>query len=222
VSTYHSEKIPFPSPRRLRQELLLRRPPRWLVLSLVTLFVPAGITLAFIFHARHTLSEKPRIHLIQDMDVQPRYGLQAASDVFADGRAMRLPVAGTIARGGLEAATRPASTDANLLARGRTMFNVYCAICHGPVGDGHGAVNDLAVQNKEPKWVPATPLLSADIRQRDDTHLYNTIRNGIRTMPPYGSQIQTRDRWAVVAYVRELQRQHPMPAATQPAAGPTP
>lgn len=243
MSTYQQEKFPFPSPGRLKRELRLPRPPMWLVLSLIVLFVPAGITAALIYRARHSTSTRPRVHLIQDMDNQPRYGPQAASEVFADGRASRLPVAGTIAQGeledkphfnrGYEMVADPATgqqkivyfqglppevkpTD-GLLARGREQYGIYCAVCHGKEGNGAGPVNQIAIQNKESKWVPAPSVLDDAIRSQPDGQLYNTIRNGIRNMPPYGSQIDTHDRWAIVAYMRQLQKQSP---ATRPASQP--
>jgi mono/diheme cytochrome c family protein len=177
------------------------------------------------------------------MDIQPRYGPQAASNVFADGRAMRMPVAGTISQGRLasddhydrgyhtgpdaqtgqptiaffEALPAQVSNDADLPERGRTRFNIYCASCHGTSGDGHGPTNERAVTNKEPKWVPALSLLSAQVRELPDGHLYNVIRNGIRSMPAHGSQIGTHDRWAIVAHVRQLQHQSPEAPASQPS-----
>ena len=67
------------------------------------------------------------------------------------------------------------------------------------------AVNARAVEKQEPKWVPAANLHSDVVRGRPDGHLFNTITNGIRTMPAYGPQIPAADRWAIVAYVRALQ-----------------
>lgn len=244
MSMYQPERLPVPTPWRLRRELRLRRPPWWLVLPVIVLPVVGLGILGLIWHARHSTSSKPRVHLIQDMDVQPRYGPQAASAVFADGRAMRMPVAGTVSRNGLEesdhydrgftqgkdAATgQPAliffkglppqvKQNETTLRRGRMLFGIYCAPCHGASGDGHGPVNEQALRTGESKWVPATSLLSPEVRDREEGHLYNTIRNGIRNMPPYGSQVQTRDRWAIVAYVRQLQSQAPAAPSTRPAA----
>lgn len=240
MTRYHSETIPIPLPGQLRRELRLRRPPWWLLAGAVGMILLAVVPLAMILRVRGTLSGRPRVHLIQDMDVQPRYGPQAASAVFADGRAMRLPVAGTVARGspspddpfqtGYEIRTaaggqqelqflpglpRAVADDPRLLERGRMSFEIYCATCHGTTGDGHGPVNERAVRNQEPKWVPASSLLSDSVRDRPDGHLYNTIRNGIRSMPPYASQIPARQRWAIVAWVRELQK------ASVPATRPT-
>ena len=58
----------------------------------------------------------------------------------------------------------------------------------------------------EGTWTPPTSFHTDLIRERPDGHLYNTISNGIRNMPAYGSQISVADRWAIVAYVRALQR----------------
>ena len=81
----------------------LPRPPRWMIYLLIVMVVASWIPLGWIAVARTSRSPKPRIHLIQDMDVQPRYGPQDWTPLFADQRAMRLPVAGTVARGELEA-----------------------------------------------------------------------------------------------------------------------
>lgn len=249
MSTYHPERVPFPSPGRLRRELRLRRPPLWLVASLLALLVTGGGIVILLNQARHRVSQRPRIHLVQDMDIQPRYGPQSVSNVFADGRAMRAPVEGAIARGhlagddhydrgyqlrpdpqtGQEAIaffdTLPMQVkdDPGLADRGRKMFNIYCAGCHGVTGDGHGPINERAVVNQEPKWIPALSLLSQQVRDLPDGHLYNVIRSGIRNMPAHGSQIGTRDRWAIVSYLRQLQRQTPAAPTSQPvAAAPAP
>lgn len=235
MGTYQSEQFPIPTPGRLRRELRLGRPPLWMALPLLGLILAGAVAGAVIYHIRHNPSGRPRVHLIQDMDIQPRYGPQASSAVFADGRAMRLPAAGTFAFKpvagdplielgyaiGADAKTGLPTLDfakdlpptmrnrPNLLTRGQGGYGVYCTPCHGSSGDGHGLVNDTAVRNKETKWVPAASLLSREVRARADGDLYNTIRNGIRSMPPHGTQIPTADRWAIVAYVRELQRLSP-------------
>ncbi|NJL31335.1 MAG: cytochrome c [Phycisphaerales bacterium] len=96
--------------------------------------------------------------------------------------------------------------DTRFVQRGQKLYGVYCATCHGMDGYGNGPINQRAIEKEEPKWVPASNLHTEEIRGRADGHLYNTIRNGIRNMPAYGSQIDTADRWAIVAYVRALQR----------------
>lgn len=226
------ERLPIPTPARLKRELRLPRVPFLLIAVAIIALAVSWVPLVFLLRARVVPSDKPRVHIIQDMDNQPRYSTQQPSAVFVDGRAMRPPVPGTVARGHLalddhyergfamvrDSATNawkvdyfqglPAqvSVDARLLQRGRQMFNIYCATCHGQDGYGNGPINQRAQDKQEPKWVPPSNLHSEDIRQRSEGHLYNTIRNGIRNMPGYAAQIDTPDRWAIVAYVRALQQ----------------
>ncbi|MEX0777749.1 MAG: cytochrome c [Phycisphaeraceae bacterium] len=231
MSTYQDERVPFPSPGRLRRELRLRRPPLWMV---VALFVVVSLTwppLALIMRARVSFKDQPRIAPIQDMAKQPSYGPQAPAEVFADGRAMRLPPPGSVARGtdpadshftqGLVArrdergatvpqfaTSLPASVpvDDRLLQRGRVMYGVYCAPCHGQGGFGDGPVNQRALELKEPAWVAARSLHEPAVVEQPDGYLFGVITHGVRTMPPHDALVKPADRWSIVAYVRALQR----------------
>jgi len=229
MSGYQDERVPFPSPGRLRRELGLRRPPWWMIAALAIVVVLTWVPLWIIYVVRTTDSPRPRVHLIQDMDVQPRYKTQAASDVFADGRAMRQPVADTVARGQLQAddhadrgyrmahdadairviyfdALPPAlAEDDALTLRGAAMYAAHCAVCHGPDADGAGAMNQWARDNQLDNWVVAPSLLAAVMQEREAGYLYHVIRQGSASMPAFGSRIAQRDRWAIVAYLRELQ-----------------
>lgn len=239
MSTYQPEQFPVPTPGRLRRELRLRRPPWWMVLLLILMVVGTWLPLAAIYRERTSYSTQPRFHLFHDMDKQPKRGPQSSHAWFKDGRAMRLPVEGTIARGrllhnehlsqgyftsvdaalGAESLTFATALppelplDAKLLARGKERYSIYCALCHGADGLGNGQINRRAVELKEAKWVPATNLMTAEIRARADGQIYQALRDGVRNMPAYGSQIGEVDRWAIVAWVRELQANSPV--ATQ-------
>ena len=194
--------------------------PRSLRLALIALAVVALVPFAFLFKARYTQSPLPRVHPIQGMDNQPKYKAQRANPVFADGRAERPPVAGTVARGqlrnddrfyrGLEngqwVASIPVEVNAALLHRGQERYGIYCSPCHGLSGYGDGIVGVRADRLQEGTWVPPANLHDDQVRQRADGHIFNTITNGIRTMSAYGPIIPEQDRWAVVAYVRALQR----------------
>jgi mono/diheme cytochrome c family protein len=194
--------------------------PRWLLLTVVIMVVLSWVPLAMIMRARVTTSEQPRIHVMPDMDNQPKYKAQSRNLLFADRRAMRPPVAGTVARGAalgdpaLTAGkvgdawveTIPMEIDAEMMQRGRERYNVFCSPCHGLSGYGDGMIAKRADELQEGTWTPPTSFHTDLIRQREDGHLYNTINNGIRNMPAYGSQIPVADRWAIVAYVRALQR----------------
>jgi mono/diheme cytochrome c family protein len=154
------------------------------------------------------------------MDQQPKFKAQATNPLFADGRAMRPETPGTVARGaapvddrlyrgligGNWATENAMPIDELLVKRGRKLFDVYCAQCHGLDGYGRGPVAVRAERLQEGTWIPPLSMHEETVRNREDGHLYNTIANGIRTMPSYGDQIAPADRWAVVAYVRALQR----------------
>lgn len=230
MSTYQDERIPFPSPGRLRRELRLRRPPFWLVVVLFVVVVLTWLPLALILRARVSFKDDPRIQPIQDMGKQAYYGPQEPSDVFADGRAMRLPPPGTVARDEADdphlttgmipirddrgktvmqfATTMPEAipVDERLLRRGGTMYATYCAMCHGHDGYGNGAINARAIDLKEPGWVAAMSLHEQAVVDQPDGYLFSAITNGVRTMPPHGAMIRREDRWAIVAYLRVLQR----------------
>jgi mono/diheme cytochrome c family protein len=194
--------------------------PRWLIYTVVILVVASFIPIALIMRARVTTSEQPRIHIIPDMDNQPKYKAQSRNPLFADRRAMRPQVEGTVARGttlGNPALTSgkvgeewveaiPVTVDMALIQRGRERYDIYCSPCHGLAGAGDGMVAKRADELMEGTWTPPTSFHTDLIRQRPVGHIYNTISNGIRNMPAYGTQIPVEDRWAVVAYVRALQR----------------
>ena len=99
----------------------------------------------------------------------------------------------------------PLDVTADLLDRGQERYNIYCAPCHGVSGNGNGPVNARAASLAEGTWTPPTDLASQTVVDRPVGHLYNTIAKGIRNMPSYGAQIDPKDRWAIVAYVRALQ-----------------
>jgi mono/diheme cytochrome c family protein len=169
------------------------------------------------------------IHIFYDMDFQPKFKTQVGNPLFADGRAMRPPVEGTVARGesyvdthmyegvsGGQWATAlpaPMKLDAATLARGRQRFDIYCSACHGYAGFGDGAVNQRAMELvtnangpvNGTQWVAAKSLHDDTTRNQPVGQLFNTITHGIRNMAGYASQIPVEDRWAIAAYVKALQ-----------------
>jgi mono/diheme cytochrome c family protein len=225
-------------------ELRLRRPPFWMVAAFLILIVLTWIPLVVAARRRVSTSEDPRILLPQDMGQQPKYKAQHENPIFADHRADRPPVFGTVSRENLgnddhyyrgytmappaAGTTRPTVTffkgfprqvkvTEALLHRGQERFNIYCSACHGVDGHGHGPVNDRAVELQEPKWVQAADLHSETVKNRPDGHIFNTITNGIRNMPGYAAQVPIHDRWAIVAYVRALQLSQDQPPSSVPA-----
>lgn len=193
--------------------------PRTLKYTLVIVSVVALVPLALVFRARATTSSSPRLHVIFDMDNQAKFKAQSANPLFADGRAMRLPVPGTVARGSLlplAVATGrrgdqwleviPVPVSGKLLLRGQERYNIFCSPCHGYSGYGDGVVNRRAERLEEGTWTPVASFHTETARARPVGYIFNAITNGVRTMPPYGAQIPVEDRWAIVAYVRALQR----------------
>ncbi|MFP3940264.1 MAG: c-type cytochrome [Thermoanaerobaculia bacterium] len=157
------------------------------------------------------------------MDDQPRYDAQEASAFFADGKAMREPVAGTVALGeladepafatgrtsaGEPVARLPVPVDDALLARGEERYGIYCGPCHGADGSGQSML-------RERSGVATADLLQERLVQETDGHLFDVITNGLGLMQGYGYPIEPRDRWAIVAWVRELQRR----AGAEPYGG---
>ena len=194
--------------------------PKWVVPTLALLAVAAFAAFAIAARGRQTKSPLPRIDLIPDMDLQPKYKAQTANPMFADGRAMRYPVAGAVARGrldaddkfyrGLDGATWtkafPVTVNYSLMKRGRERYDIYCAPCHGLAGDGDGIIAKRADSLQEGTWVPPANYHTERLRAMPVGLIFNTITYGLRTMPAYGAQIPEEDRWAIIAYVRALQR----------------
>jgi mono/diheme cytochrome c family protein len=148
-----------------------------------------------------------------DMQDQPKYRPQRPSDFFADGRSERPPVAGTIARGDLEDDTAfyqgkdasgkdieefPVAVDKAFIERGQTRYDIYCAPCHGRIGNGLGMIVRRGF--KQPPSYHIERLRNAPVG-----HFYDVISNGYGAMLNYAAQVQPRDRWAIIAYIRALQ-----------------
>ncbi|MGE3182022.1 MAG: quinol:electron acceptor oxidoreductase subunit ActD, partial [Phycisphaerae bacterium] len=202
-------------------------PPKWMLAAGVIAACFLLIPLVVITKARNSKSREPRIHIFQDMDNQEKYKGQMANPVFADGRAMRAEAPGTVARGDIRATGTDLHFTEGLvdgafattfpkrvpiteetLERGQARFAIYCAPCHGLDGLGAGPVAARNVEGRDgwATWVAPTSLHDQSVRDRAHGHLFNTITNGIRSMPPYGAAIPIEDRWAIVSYVRALQR----------------
>jgi mono/diheme cytochrome c family protein len=165
---------------------------------------------------RGSISTKPPLEVFPDMDRQAKYKPQGTSAFFADGRSDRPLPAGVVARGDLRGDTelfsgkdsagkwltrfpQAVSVDAQLMERGHQKFTIYCAPCHGAVGDGNGVTKQYGMG--------VTPSYHDDrIRKLSHGEIYNVITNGKNTMLPYADKIAPQDRWAVVAYLRALQR----------------
>jgi mono/diheme cytochrome c family protein len=154
---------------------------------------------------------------------QPRYDPQERGELFADARTMRPLVEGTVAQemeidptiatgrtrdntawvleippGVLERPNGPRRTLADLAARGRNRYDIYCAPCHALSGDAQAPSTGRGV-------MPPPNLHQERIRFMPDGQIYATLTYGLRNMPAYKHSVPLEDRWAIVAYVRALQ-----------------
>lgn len=199
-----------------------RTVPKWIFGAMTVLTVLAIIPFAIAFKARGSKSSDPHWHIFSDMDFQPKAKSDQPFAEFPDGRANRGQIDGTISRGHLNAddayyrglrdgqwiTDLPAqlTVDEKFVKRGQERFDVYCAPCHGFDGGGHGIVPERVALGGG-AW-EARNLVSSDsvVIKMPNGQLYNTISNGYNTMMGYASQIPVQDRWAILLYVRALQR----------------
>jgi mono/diheme cytochrome c family protein len=190
----------------------------------VVVLLLAMIPPLWIAMERRSKSDVPRVHPVLDMDSQPKYLPQAESAFFADGRTMRLPVAGTVThqeriddehfeRGLVDGQFATSLPDAFVpvsptqMRRGRERYDIFCATCHGLVGEGDGITSQRALARPDSAgWVKPLSLHAESVREQPVGKLFNSITHGIRTMPAYESQIPPADRWAIILYVLALQR----------------
>jgi mono/diheme cytochrome c family protein len=146
---------------------------------------------------------------------QPRVQNYAESDFYADGMSMREPPAGTVPRerlvmnaaltlgrvagprGEVYATSLPLNVDRPLMDLGRKRFNITCATCHGPVGDGDSMVARQMALKPPPSLHKYT--------NREPGYIYDVITRGFGMMASYAAELSVRERWAVVAYVQALQ-----------------
>ena len=160
---------------------------------------------------RGQTSRKPPLWILHGMEFQPRYNAYEGNTFFADGRNMRTPPEGTVARGHLReddafyrgggetpVAVNPVPVTKELMERGQVRYQIYCAPCHASTGAGNGPV----VQRG---FLPPPSLHDPRILALSDGEIFRVLSNGIRNMPSYAKQIPELDRWAITAYIRALQ-----------------
>jgi mono/diheme cytochrome c family protein len=201
----------------------------------IALFLVSAVVIGLAGHRGQT-SAKPPVQIFNDMRWQPRFDPQHESRFYADGRAARPPVAGTVPLGytlpnayyttaannnarangagafsdapdyyntgkfsGVYGDGIPVPVSREFIARGRERFNINCAPCHGATAAGNGIVQQLGLNT-------VANLQDARILTMPDGQIFNTITLGKNTMGAYGPQITVEDRWAVISYLRALQR----------------
>jgi mono/diheme cytochrome c family protein len=163
-------------------------------------------------------SELPPVHVFIDMDHQQRFDPQERNDFFADHRAARPPVEGTVAQGflkdddlfyrgrGLDGRLSDELPDQvelgpALLKRGEQRYDIYCAPCHDQAGRGAG----MATRRGGGFKVQPASFHQDRLRPMPLGYFFDVISNGKGTMLPYNAQIPEADRWAIAVWVRALQ-----------------
>jgi mono/diheme cytochrome c family protein len=148
---------------------------------------------------------------LQRMESQAKYEYYESSEFWADGRAMRTPPEGTIAReqpvgnpgittgstNGQLVTAIPVQVDKSLLLLGQKKYSIVCAQCHGVLGDG----NSIVAENMGLRLPPSL----LEVANKPAGHFFNAITLGYGVMPSFSGELNTQERWAVVAYVRALQ-----------------
>lgn len=176
--------------------------PKFLILLFITALVVSGGTYFTLNKLMYTL---PFNWMMEQGKLNPQKG----SVLFADGFGMRKPVEGTVARGFIpypyKGESNPPQTLSNpllptkaVLELGKKKFLTFCSPCHGNFADGDSRLNGQ---------FPNPPTLHSErARNFSDGMIFHIITNGQNVMPSYASQITREERWAIVNYVRVLQR----------------
>lgn len=161
-------------------------------------------------------SEKPPIHPNPNMDSQKKFKAQSENPFFVNGSSMRVPVEGTVARGELREddayyqgkdsqgnfiARAPMAFTDEMVSRGEERFGIYCVPCHGVNADGKGKIREYNYP------IPPANFHEERIKKLSDGHMFNAMSNGWLNMPPLKAQVSVEDRWAIISYIRSIQKQ---------------
>lgn len=171
----------------------------------------AGLSMIALLGGCSHRKESTALEYMPNMAYSPAVKAQNEDPMRPGYSAMRPPVAGTVPRGftpyrfaagesltAQRELTNPLARTADVLGRGQRVYMTYCVVCHGPKGDGQGYI--------VPKFPMPPSLLSAKVGAWPDGRIYHVITRGQNLMPSYASQVLPEDRWAVIHYVRALER----------------
>ena len=171
------------------------------------------VIVMFVLGCRGYRSDKRPIHLNPNMDFNPKYKAQSLSLISPDHiipwGTLEHERNGFIDQGplytgrvkGKNIRKAPIDVDLQLIDRGQERFNIYCAVCHAATGNGGTPVIQRG-------YLPPPQLSQLYLLNVPDGYLFNVITNGVRSMPGYKAQIPVQDRWAIVVYVRALQKMY--------------
>ena len=196
-----------------------------IIISILLIGAAIGAAAFGMLGLQGKMSRKPPFELFPDMDRQAKLRPQEPNHFFANGVSSQLPVAGTIARGepiqttdgavyGFEDSPvntgfitgttnfvelNPLPITDEVIQRGHERFDIYCAPCHGKLGDGNGITKKIGA-------IPAVANLhDKRIVEMTDGEIFNTVTHGKGLMGAAGPLMPTQDRWTTIAYLRALQ-----------------
>lgn len=171
--------------------------------AVVAACVVAGLSMYWVIKLYPVLP--PMSH----MERQPRLDAQSADSFFKDGRGMRPAPVGSVSRAHLpyliktpEEAARlanPVPRTAETMAQGRGLYTIYCRVCHGSLGDGRPTLS--SAYGAKP-----ADLRTKRIAQMPDGTIFHAITVGKNAMPSYAYELSPDERWAVIHYLRALER----------------
>ncbi|MBI3743091.1 MAG: c-type cytochrome [Chloroflexi bacterium] len=101
-----------------------------------------------------------------------------------------------------KALVNPLPQNADVIGRGKEVFRVNCAMCHGPQAQGDGTVGNFLVEGG---YIRPPNLTAAATKNKTDGEIFNIVTNGIVVMPIFKNLLSESDRWAVIEYLRTLQ-----------------
>ncbi len=157
---------------------------------------------------------RPNLEFLPDMVHGPTYQAFDPNPNTEDGKTLRQPAAGSIARGQMpfryeraeedalraarELLSPVATDDQNAIDRGAAAFAAFCQPCHGPTGAGDGMVSKRG-------YPPPPSLLLEHAIKMADGQLYHVITLGQGNMPGHAGQVSREDRWSIIKYIRTMQ-----------------
>lgn len=178
-------------------------------LSYITL-----LTLTVLFTSCIRSSKKPGREYMPDMTHSVAFEANSKNDVFEDGKTNQLPPEGSVALGkyiypyenswdGYAQAAANKNpftfTAEEVDGQGKKLYTINCAICHGDAGDGQGHLVQIG------KFPPPPTYLSGNLYELPEGQRYHALMYGKGLMGSYASQLDHRERWLVLAYVKKLQ-----------------
>jgi mono/diheme cytochrome c family protein len=152
--------------------------------------VPVAGTVPMGYEISRTASEPDpgAAPVAAELNTKPRFGFSAGTDYYDTGKMATNWGTGL-----------PITVTGDLMERGKQRFNINCAVCHGMTAAGNGITKQYGLAT-------VVSLQDERIRKMADGEIFNTITNGKNTMLAYGPNLTVNDRWAVIAYLRALQR----------------